>query len=95
MLSSGGTGVAASDVTPEATAAVIERTIPGLAEAIRAASRAHTANWMLSRAMAGVRGSTLIVNLPGNPASIEQLSEALLEPLGHALELIAGRGVAH
>ena len=95
VLSSGGTGVAASDVTPEATAAVVERTIPGLAEAIRAASRAHTANWMLSRAMAGVRGSTLIVNLPGNPASIEQLSEALLEPLGHALELIAGRGVAH
>ncbi len=95
VLSSGGTGVAASDVTPEATAAVIERAIPGLAEAMRAASRAHTANWMLSRAIAGVRGSTLIVNLPGNPASIEQLSETLLEPLGHALELIAGRSVAH
>ena len=56
MLTSGGTGLAPSDVTPEATRAVIEREVPGIAEAMRSASRAHTAHWMLSRAVAGVRG---------------------------------------
>ena len=58
VLSTGGTGVAPSDVTPEATLAVIEREVPGIAEAMRAASRAHTAHWMLSRGVAGVRGAT-------------------------------------
>jgi cyclic pyranopterin monophosphate synthase len=95
ILSSGGTGVAPGDLTPEATAAVIEREIPGLGEAMRAASAPHTGNWMLSRALAGVRGATLIVNLPGNPASIEQVGEALAAPIAHALELIAGRSCAH
>ncbi len=95
VLSTGGTGVSPGDLTPDATASVIERSIPGLGEAIRAASRPHTSNWMLSRALAGVRGHTLIVNLPGSPASIRQLSEELLAPLAHALDLIAGRPAAH
>jgi molybdopterin adenylyltransferase len=95
VLTTGGTGFAPSDVTPEATMAVIEREAPGIAEAMRAASRDHTRHWMLSRAVAGIRGSTLIVNLPGSPASIEQAGEAIAPALPHALELIAGRGAHH
>jgi molybdopterin adenylyltransferase len=90
VLTSGGTGVAPFDVTPEATLAVIEREAPGIAEAMRAASREHTRHWMLSRGVAGIRGSTLIVNFPGNPASIEQAGDAIAGALPHALELIAG-----
>jgi molybdenum cofactor synthesis domain-containing protein len=95
ILTSGGTGLAPSDVTPEATRAVIEREAPGIAEAMRDASRAHTPNWMLSRALAGTRGTTLIVNFPGSPASIDQTGEALAGPLAHALALIAGRPAGH
>lgn len=95
ILTSGGTGVAPSDVTPEATLAVIERHVPGIPEAMRDASRAHTPNWMLSRAQAGIRGTTLIVNFPGSPASIEQTGEAIAPALGHALALIAGRPSGH
>jgi cyclic pyranopterin monophosphate synthase len=95
VLTSGGTGVAPSDVTPEATAAVIERAVPGLAEAIRYASRPHTPNWSLSRGLAGVRGSTLIVNLPGSPASIAETGAALAPALRHAVELLAGRRGGH
>jgi cyclic pyranopterin phosphate synthase len=90
VLTTGGTGVAPSDVTPDATAAVIEREIPGIAQAMREASRAHTPNWALSRGLAGIRGATLIVNLPGSPRSIEQTGAALLVAIPHALELIAG-----
>jgi molybdopterin adenylyltransferase len=86
VLTSGGTGFSPSDVTPEATRAVIER---------EAASREHTPNWMLSRAVAGIRGSTLIVNFPGNPASIEQTGAAIAAALPHALELLAGRRPTH
>src|SRR5690348_16542560 len=64
VLTTGGTGFAPSDVTPEATRAVVDREAPGIAEAMRAASREHTPHWMLSRAVAGIRGSTLIVNFP-------------------------------
>jgi molybdopterin adenylyltransferase len=95
ILTSGGTGVSPSDVTPEATLAVIERQVPGIPEALREASRAHTPNWMLSRAQAGIRGGSLIVNFPGNPASIEQASVAIAPALGHALALIAGRPSGH
>jgi molybdenum cofactor synthesis domain-containing protein len=95
ILTSGGTGLSPNDVTPEATSAVIEREAPGIAEAIRDASRPHTPNWMLSRAVAGTRGATLIVNFPGSPASIDQTGEALAGPLAHALALIAGRPVGH
>ena len=95
VLTSGGTGVAPSDVTPDATAAVIEREVTGIAEAMREASRPHTAHWMLSRSIAGVRGSTLIINLPGSPRSIEQVGTALLDAIPHALELIAGGRPAH
>ena len=95
VLTTGGTGLAPSDVTPEATRAVLEREAPGIAEAIRDASRAHTPHWMLSRGVAGVRGGTLIVNLPGSPRSIAQTGEALAPAVPHALELIAGRRSAH
>lgn len=95
ILTSGGTGVAPGDVTPEATRAAIEREIGGLEEAMRLVSRSHTPNWMLSRGVAGVRSGTLIVNLPGSPASIEQIGDELEGPLRHALELIAGRPAGH
>jgi molybdenum cofactor synthesis domain-containing protein len=95
VLTSGGTGLAPSDVTPEATRAVIEREAPGIAEAIRACSREHTTNWMLSRGLAGTRGTTLIVNFPGSPAAIDQTGEALAGPLAHALELLAGGRAGH
>ncbi|MHB8491768.1 MAG: MogA/MoaB family molybdenum cofactor biosynthesis protein [Solirubrobacteraceae bacterium] len=95
VLTSGGTGLAPSDVTPEATRAVIEREIPGIAEAMRAASRPHTRHWMLSRALAGTRGATLIVNLPGSPAGVAQIGASLTESVPHALDLIAGRNAPH
>ncbi len=95
VLTSGGTGVSPDDLTPEATHTVIDREIPGIAEAMRLASGPHTANWMLSRATAGVRAATLIVNLPGRPRAIEQVGEALAPALSHALTLIAGRRPAH
>jgi molybdenum cofactor synthesis domain-containing protein len=95
VLTTGGTGFAPSDVTPEATRAVLERDAPGLAEAMRLASREHSRHWMLSRGVAGIRGSTLIVNFPGSPASISQAGDAILAALPHALELLAGRRAAH
>jgi molybdopterin adenylyltransferase len=95
VLTTGGTGLAPSDVTPEATLAVIDREVPGLAEAMRAASRPHTAHWMLSRGVAGVRGSTLVINFPGSPRSIEQTGEAICDALPHALALLAGERPAH
>ncbi len=95
VLTTGGTGLSPSDVTPEATLAVIERQAPGIAEAMRAASRPHAPHWMLSRGVAGVSGSTLIINFPGSPRSIEQAGEAIAGSLGHALELIAGGNPAH
>ena len=90
VLTSGGTGFAPTDQTPEATRAVLEREAPGIPEAMRAASRPHTEHWMLSRAAAGVRGHTLIVNFPGNPVSLSQTAEELAPALTHALELLAG-----
>jgi molybdopterin adenylyltransferase len=95
ILTTGGTGFAPSDVTPEASAAVIERPAPGIAEAMREASREHTPHWMLSRALAGIRGRTLIINFPGSPASIEQAGAAIAEALPHAIELLRGGDSSH
>ncbi len=95
VLTSGGTGLSPDDVTPEATRAVIERDAPGIAEAMRAASRPHSAHWMLSRAIAGTRGSTLIVNFPGSPKSILECGEAIGPAIPHALGLLAGERPAH
>jgi molybdenum cofactor synthesis domain-containing protein len=95
ILTTGGTGFAASDVTPEATEAVIERRAPGIAEAMRAASAEHTHHWMLSRATAGVRDATLIVNFPGNPKAIAETAGALRPALPHAVSLLRGAPTAH
>lgn len=95
LLTTGGTGFAPDDVTPEATRDVIEREAPGIAEAMRAVSREHTPHWMLSRAVAGTRGGTLIINFPGSPKSIDETGAALAAALPHALRLLAGRTDAH
>jgi molybdopterin adenylyltransferase len=95
ILTSGGTGFSPDDVTPEATREVLDREAPGIAEAMREASRPHTANWMLSRAVAGIRGSTLIVNFPGSPRSIDQTAAALAPALPHALALLSGERPSH
>src|SRR5688572_23767048 len=91
VLTSGGTGFAPTDLTPEATRTVIERDAPGIAEAMRMVSRRHTEHWMLSRAIAGIRGHTLIVNFPGSPNSIRETADYLAPALQHALDLLAGR----
>jgi molybdopterin adenylyltransferase len=95
VLTTGGTGFAASDVTPEATEAVVERRTPGIAEAMRRASAEHTPHWMLSRATAGIRGTTLIVNFPGNPKAIAETAGALAPALPHAISLLRGSPTAH
>ena len=95
ILTTGGTGFAPSDVTPEATRAVIEREAPGMAEALRLASREHTANWMLSRGTAGIRGRTLIINFPGSPKSIDEAGAAIQSAIPHAVALLAETPTAH
>jgi molybdenum cofactor synthesis domain-containing protein len=96
VLTTGGTGFAPDDVTPEATRAVIEREAPGIAEALRAASREHTRNWMLSRGVAGIRGRSLIINFPGNPKSIGEAGEAIAEAIPHAVSILRdGAGHRH
>ena len=91
VLTTGGTGFAPRDMTPEATRDIIEREAPGLAEAMRAASLAITPHAMLSRAVAGIRRQTLIINLPGSPKAVRENLETLLPALPHAIELLQGR----
>lgn len=90
ILTTGGTGVAPRDVTPEATRRVLEREIPGFGEAMRAASLGKTPFAMLSRAVAGVRGRALIVNLPGSPAGAVENLEAIWAAAPHAVKKIQG-----
>ncbi len=90
IVTTGGTGLAPRDVTPEATLAVLDYTVPGIAEVMRAASLAHTPLAMLSRAVAGVRGRTLILNLPGSPKAVRECLAAITPALPHALEKLAG-----
>jgi molybdopterin adenylyltransferase len=95
VLTTGGTGVGPRDVTPEATRRVLDRWALGIAEAIRADAVAKTPHGMLSRAIAGIRGRTLIVNLPGSPGGCRDGFAVLRPALGHAVELIAGEATAH
>ena len=95
VLTTGGTGLGPRDVTPEATATVLDRAAPGLAEAIRADAIAKTPHGLLSRGLAGVRGSTLVVNLPGSPGGCRDGFAVLQPALEHALELLAGEPTAH
>jgi molybdopterin adenylyltransferase len=90
ILTTGGTGFAPRDVTPEATRDILEREAPGLAEAMRAESLKKTGTAMLSRAVAGIRKAALIVNLPGSPKAARENFEVIVPALAHAVELLRG-----
>jgi molybdenum cofactor synthesis domain-containing protein len=90
VITSGGTGVAPSDVTPEATRRIIDREIPGIAEAMRLASLQKTPNAILSRGIAGIRQESLIINLPGSKKAAAENIEAILAAIPHALDKIKG-----
>lgn len=91
VLTTGGTGVAHRDVTPEATRAAIEREIPGIPEVMRFEGRKHTPLAALSRAISGVRGRTLIINLPGSPKGAVESLHAVADLVGHVVDLLQGR----
>lgn len=92
VLTSGGTGLGPRDVTPEATLDVVDRIIPGIAEAMRIKGLEKTPHAMISRAVAGSRGMTLIINLPGSPRAVQENLEVVLPAIPHALEILKGRG---
>ncbi len=90
ILTTGGTGLSPRDVTPDATLKVIDKEVPGFAEAMRAESLKKTPHAMISRAVAGIRGSSLIVNLPGSPKSVKENLAVILPALPHALSKLKG-----
>jgi molybdopterin adenylyltransferase len=90
IFTTGGTGLSPRDITPEATARVLERQIPGMAEAMRMEGLKHTPHSMLSRGIAGVRGETLVINFPGGLKAIEEMMPVVLPVIPHALEKIKG-----
>lgn len=90
VFTTGGTGFAPRDITPEATKEVIEKEVPGIPEAIRAESLRITNKAMLSRAASGIRGKTLIVNLPGSPKAVKESLEIVIPVLSHAVETLSG-----
>jgi len=95
IITTGGTGLGERDVTPEATMAVVDRVVPGLAEAMRAISLSKTPMAMLSRATAGIRGRCLIINLPGSPKAVRECLEVLLPAIPHAVDIIKGVVTEH
>lgn len=92
ILTTGGTGFSPRDNTPEATMAVIDRVVPGIPEAMRVESMKKTPKAMLSRAVAGIRRGTLIINMPGSPKAVRECLEVIIPVLPHALEILTGRG---
>ena len=95
VLTTGGTGVAPRDVTPEATAAVVERPTPGLDEAMREVSRRASPHGLLSRGSSGIRGAALIINFPGSPRACAECFDAIAPALGHGIELLTSRPTEH
>ena len=95
ILTTGGTGLSPTDVTPDATLAVVDRVVPGFAEAMRLEGLKHTPRAMLSRAVAGVRGRTLIINLPGSPKGVRESLGAVLDVVPHAIEILQRRPTDH
>lgn len=95
IITTGGTGLSPRDVTPEATLDIIERLAPGFAEVMRAETLKKTPNAMLSRAIAGVRKNTLIINLPGSPKAVEECLEVILPVLPHAIDILRGEVTEH
>ena len=95
ILTTGGTGLSKRDVTPEATLAVIDRSVPGFAEAMRVKSLEKTPMAMLSRAVSGQRGQCLIINMPGSPRAVQECLEATMPAIPHAVEIIKGEVTEH
>ncbi len=92
VLTTGGTGLGPRDVTPEATAEVCQKMVPGLAETMRLEGLKKTKNAILSRAVAGIRGNTLIINLPGSPKAVRESLKIILDVLPHARDMLLGQG---
>jgi len=92
VFTTGGTGLGPRDVTPEATAEVCQRMVPGLAEMMRLEGLKKTKNAILSRAAAGIRGNTLIINLPGSPKAVRECLEVVIDVVEHAVDMLAGKG---